>query len=154
MGRKTMMLLGGAKKPLIKNMEMVFNPLVKQYRKVKVATVDTGFWKVDTSEEFEGMVPKQEDGADYGYAMCIARIAEEPAESGPSSDGSVKEVVGEKKPKYQGAYLESWEGDAPMEFMAKCNEGGEENWTKIMRRPRVYVKPKETIKVQAPSRKG
>lgn len=150
--RKTFMILGAQKKPMLTNMEMVFQPLVKEFRRVKVVSVDTSFWKVDTSEEFDKLVPTDTD-KDYGYAMCVSRIAEEEE---ANADGTVKEVPANapKKPKYQAAYLKSWDGDAPRDFMIQCNNGGEPEWTKLMRKVKVYARPSEAKVVKAPPRPG
>lgn len=155
--RKTLLILESKSRSALTNMELVFQPMVKAFRRVKVVAVDTGFWKFDTSEEFEKLAPGNSD-KDFGEAVCVTRIAdEETGEPDPfAKTGEVKEAQKDepKKPKYLANYLTNWEGDAPARFMEQCSSGGADDWPKLMRRPRVYARPSEPKVVRAPPRKG
>ncbi|CAD7923594.1 unnamed protein product [Amoebophrya sp. A120] len=184
--KRSFLLLGGKTHPKLNNMHAVFSPEVKNYRKTKIATVDTSFWEVNQlDEEFVKALPAPEEDSEFGTAMCVVK---EPTAGGPEPDEEEDEKAEEKAKteeekraeakkafkdgkdgkkeeekkdeknkkvkKYRIAYLDSWEGDAPRQFLEKCAAGGEESWKVANKRPEVRVIPSKPKVVKRPSRGG
>lgn len=148
-------------------MRQKVKPFVEKYRKVKFATVDMDFWKMDTGNKAEESDNDAlELAANFhtitGGAVCISKVVGSTdgddllkSDKKDEDDGAGASPTAEKKVKYYGQVLQSWEGDALENFIQQCQAGGDpETWTKIYRKPRIFARPSEVKKVVAPSRKG
>lgn len=140
--KKSCMILMGKQQNALARAQSLIKPSLDHYRKVQVNSVDTSFWDVNIDSAFKPETGFEED-AMYGAAICVVK------DKAGDEEGASKEDK-KKKPTYRAAVLKSWEGDAPLDFMKLCDEGGAADWTvvkdhaevkAISSKPKIVVPP-------------
>lgn len=144
--KKSCMVLMGKQQNALARAQSLIKPSLDHYRKVQVSSVDTSFWDLNIDSAFKPETGFEEDPM-YGAAICVVKDkAGESDEEGASNEDK------KKKPIYKAAVLPSWEGDAPLDFMKLCDEGGAADWQvvkdhaevkAISSKPKVVVPPED-----------
>ncbi|CAD7930016.1 unnamed protein product [Amoebophrya sp. A25] len=108
--KRSYLLLGAKSSVQITKMHEVYTPELKTYRKTRIASVDTSFWEINTSEEVKSVMPKEDP--DYGLAMCVVKVGkgdglpEDDEEEDGESKGVKEKTEEEKRAEAKKAFKE------------------------------------------------
>eukprot|EP00397_Hematodinium_sp_SG-2012_P042753 GEMP01047357.1.p1 GENE.GEMP01047357.1~~GEMP01047357.1.p1 ORF type:complete len:370 (+),score=118.88 GEMP01047357.1:33-1112(+) len=127
--RKQCLVISSKKQGVRDKAENDLRPLMANNRALRVVSIDSGFWQVKLEESLLETKPEK-DGSDANV-VCIVK-----------TEGGV----------IRAAFMSSWEGDIPKEFVKLCASGGDASWPEQFDAVEIMVRetPEEKTKVVEP----
>lgn len=151
--RKSCLILSSPKREELAQMEVNMRPYVKEFRGVKMATVDTGFYNLEMDYDFLKTHPKAEgqeeetEAGEHTGGICIVRTEAPTPEKGLNGTDN---YVAANPGKWIAAHMPPLaDGASPAEFLELCQQGGNAEWYSLTNIPDIKAKPSEPKVVNA-----
>lgn len=151
--RKSCLILSSPKREELSQIEINMRAYVKEFRGVKMATVDTGFYDLVMDYDFLKTHPKPEgieeeiEAGEHTGGICIVRTEKPVAEKGINGTDSYQPAT---TGKWIAAHMPSMQdGASAADFLEACQNGGAADWYQLTNVPDIKAKPSEPKVVNA-----